>query len=136
MGKRIEQFCEADWVLNHQFLRVHFMDAASKARRDRRGETILRADYEAMVFVGYDNKSERYVVHWLDVFGGRFSETLGFGTRTKRNSIRFAFEGPFGPLHNTFTWNPRSWIWSILLKQKDENGKWRVFADELLQKIL
>ena len=96
VGKRIEQFCEAHWFLNHQFLRVHFIDAASKARRDRRGETVLRAEYEAMVFVGYDNLSERYVVHWLDVFGGRFSETLGFGTRTKRNSIRFVFEGRLG----------------------------------------
>lgn len=34
-------------------------------------------NYEAMVFIGYDNTSERYVVHWIDVFGGRFSETLG-----------------------------------------------------------
>jgi len=136
VGKRIEQFCEAHWVLNHQFLRVHFIDAASKARRDRRGATNLRAEYEAMVFVGYDNMSERYVVHWLDVFGGRFSETLGFGTRTKRNSIRFVFESPSGPLHNTFTWNPRSRIWSILIKQKDENGRWTVFAEETLQRAL
>ena len=136
VGKRIEQYCQADWVLNHQFLRVHFIDAASKAHRDRRDATVLKAEYEAMVFVGYDNMSERYVVHWLDVFGGRFSETLGFAMRTKRNSIRFVFEGPSGPLHNTFTWNPRGRIWSILIEQKDENGRWTVFAEETLQRAL
>ncbi len=47
--------------------------------------------YEALVFLGYDNASERYVAHWIDVFGGRFSETLGYGTRSG-DSIKFIFE--------------------------------------------
>ena len=87
-----------------------------------------------MVFIGYDNMSERYVVHWIDIFGGRFSETLGYGTLQGQDSIRFVFEYPTGPLHNTFTWNPKNRIWSILIRQKDENGKWTVFADEILRK--
>ena len=79
VGKRIEQFCEAHWFLNHQFLRVHFIDAASKARRDRRGETVLRAEYEAMVFVGYDNMSERYVfTGWMSL-GVGFQKHWGLG---------------------------------------------------------
>jgi hypothetical protein len=32
------------------------------------------SQYEAMVFIGYDNTSERYVAHWIDIFGGRFSK--------------------------------------------------------------
>ena len=56
-------------VLQRQFLRVHMKDLATPP------------DYEAMIFIGYDNASERYVAHWIDVFGGRISETLGYGTR-------------------------------------------------------
>jgi hypothetical protein len=76
IGQNIEQYCEADWVLNHQFLRAHFMDSAA---RDRKSRSINdSAEYEAIVFMGYDNISERYVVHWIDIFGGRFSETVGY----------------------------------------------------------
>jgi len=89
MGQNIEQYCEADWVLNHQFLRAHFIDSAA---RDRKSMGIHDgAEYEAIVFISYDNMSERYVVHWIDIFGGRFSETLGYGNSRDQHSIRFVF---------------------------------------------
>ena len=131
-GQQFDQYCNADWVLNHQFLRVHFIDSAARNRGSM--GTPSNAEYEAMVFIGYDNMSERYVVHWIDIFGGRFSETLGYGTLQGQDSIRFVFEYPTGPLHNTFTWNSKNRIWSIQIRQKGENGKWTVFADEILQK--
>lgn len=131
-GQQIEQYCEADWVLNHQFLRVYFIDTIAKQQRSSRKPGL--AEYEAMAFIGYDNMSERYVVHWIDIFGGRFSETLGYGTLHGQDSIRFLFEYPAGPLHNTFTWNPKNGTWSIVIKQKDEKGRWTVFADEILRK--
>lgn len=130
--QQIEQYCEADWVLNHQFLRVYFIDSAAKNRHIKGIHG--HAEYEALVFIGYDNMSERYVVHWIDIFGGRFSETLGYGTLQAQDSIRLVFEYPTGPLHNTFTWNPKDGAWSIVIKQKDEKGNWTVFADEILRK--
>src|SRR6267143_45748 len=132
VGQQIEQYCEAHWVLNHQFLRVHFIDSMARNREIK--DISSHAEYEAMVFIGYDNMSERYVVHWIDIFGGRFSETLGYGTPQGHDSIRLVFEGPSGPLHNTFTWNRKDRTWSILIKQKDGNGKWTVFAEETLRK--
>ena len=68
-GRSVENTVTVEWVLNHQFLRVHMKDVQKPPQ------------YEAMVFIGYDNTSERYVVHWIDVFGGRASETLGCGVR-------------------------------------------------------
>ncbi len=120
-GKPRALLLTAEWVLNHQFLRVHQRDAAPGADG--------KPSYEAEVFIGYDNASERYVVHWLDVFGGRWSETLGYGTRSG-SSIRFVFEYPDGPFHNTFTWNPSTGTWRFLLEQKDAAGRWTVFADQ------
>jgi hypothetical protein len=51
----------AGWVLNHQFLKLEMRDVAEPPA------------YQATVYIGYDNTSERYVAHWLDAFGGRFS---------------------------------------------------------------
>jgi hypothetical protein len=110
---------DAGWVLNHQFLKIH-----------EKGSSVIpgRPLYEAEVYIGYDNASERYVIHWIDIYGGRFSETLGYGTRSG-NTIKFIFEYPDGPFHNTFTWNPETKSWRLLLEQKNDAGKWAVFAD-------
>jgi hypothetical protein len=94
MGHTAEHTVSVEWVLNHQFLRIHEKDNAS-ASNDR-------VPYEAMIMVGYDNTSERYVAHWNDVFGGRFSETLGYGTRAG-DEIRF-------------------------MQQKNKSGQWTEFA--------
>jgi Protein of unknown function (DUF1579) len=115
---------DAAWVLNHQFLKIH-----------EKGTAVIpgRPLYEAEVYIGYDNSSERYVTHWIDIYGGRFSETLGYGTRSG-NSIKFVFEYPDGPFHNTFTWNPDSQSWRFLLEQKNAEGKWSLFADRMAVK--
>ena len=60
-GTTKENKVEADWVLEHQFLRVHMKDVASPPK------------YEADVYIGYDKAKNRYVAHWMDTFGGGFS---------------------------------------------------------------
>lgn len=120
-GRTVENAVEADWVLNHQFLRLHMKDAADPPQ------------YEAMVFIGYDNTSDRYLAHWLDVFGGRFSEALGYGRRSG-NSIELVFEYPDGPFHNTFSWDPAGKTWTFLMTQKDASGKWVTFAQDRLRR--
>jgi len=120
-GQTVENTVTVEWVLNHQFVRIHMKDVSSPPK------------YEAMVFVGYDNMSERYVAHWIDVFGGRFSETPGYGRRTG-NVIKFVFEYPDGPFHNTFTWHPDTKRWVFLGEQKDRTGTWRVFAEDTLRR--
>lgn len=120
-NRAVEYQINADWTLKHQFLEVHMTDAANPPA------------YEARVFIGYDNTSERYVAHWIDVFGGRWSETLGFGTRSG-SSIKFVFEYPDGPFHTTFSWAPDSSTWKLLMQQKDKSGKWTVFSEQELRK--
>jgi hypothetical protein len=86
-----------------------------------------------MVFIGFDNMSVRYVAHWMDTFGGRFSEVLGFGSRSG-SSIKFVFDGFEGPLHNTITWNVESSTWNMLIVQKNGKGEWKTFASELFRR--
>lgn len=100
-GREAHHEVTAEWVLNH----------------------MRRCGFSAG-----DNLSDRYVVHLLDVFGARYSETLGLGTR-EGNSVRVVFEYPDGPFHSTYTWSPETDTWRWLLEQKDQSGKWTTFAD-------
>ncbi len=125
MGHQREMEITAEWVLNHQWLLLHEHDATSVEGK---------LAYDAHIYIGYDNTSERYVVHWIDIYGGRVSETLGYGTRSG-NSIKFNFEYPDGPFHNTFTWNPANKTWHFLLEQKDAEGKWKMFADQTVTSV-
>jgi hypothetical protein len=123
LGRAVNHTVEAQWVLNHQFLQIHenSLDAPTK------GEPA----YEAIVMIGYDNASERYVAHWNDIYGGRFSETLGYGTKSG-NQIEFVFEYPDGPFHTTFRWLPDKKQWQWLMRTKDSSGKWADFANVTL----
>ena len=126
LGRVAHHDVQAEWVLNHQFLRIHEKTAATAPPAENR--------YEAIWFLGYDAISERYVLHLLDVFGGRYSEALGYGTRDG-NAIRFVFEYPDGPFHTTFRWSEEKDTWQWLLEQKDKNGKWTIFADLKLSRV-
>jgi hypothetical protein len=126
MGRNASHTVQAEWVLNHQFLRIHETDNTPPAKDGQ-------IPYEAMVMVGYDNSSERYVAHWTDVYGGRFSETLGYGSRSG-NEIRFVFEYPDGPFHTTFRWKPDTEQWEWLMQTKDKSGQWKDFADLVLDR--
>jgi hypothetical protein len=119
--RTVENTAKTEWALNHQFLLIKMKDVNNPPQ------------YEANVYIGYDHASDRYVAHWIDVFGGRFSETLGYGTRSG-NSIKFVFEYPDGPFQNTFTWNPDKKSWTFLMQQKDQTGKWTLFAEDTLMR--
>ncbi len=125
MGNNAHHDVQADWVLNHQFLRIQEKTSANAPAAEHA--------YDSIWYLGYDSISERYVLHLMDVFGGRFSETLGYGTRDG-NQIRFVFEYPDGPFHNTYRWNVAENSWQWLMEQKDKNGKWVLFANLKLTK--
>ena len=126
MGHPGHHDVEAEWVLNHQFLRIHEKTSAGAPSDEH--------PYEATWFLGYDPVSERYVLHLFDIFGARFSETLGYGTRDG-NAIRFVFEYPDGPFHTMFRWSPETGSWQWLMEQKNKEGKWTQFADLKLTRV-
>jgi hypothetical protein len=113
-GSNVKQTLTAEWTLNHQFFEMRLAD-------------------EARIFLGYDFMSDRYVAHWLDASGGRFSETLGYGSRSGENAITIVYEYPDRPFRNTLTWNPERSSWRWLIESKNDQGKWTTFADYLLR---
>jgi len=107
-GLNISNHFTASWILNHQFIELNFTDVQSPP------------SYMAKVSIGYDCISERYVVHWLDILGGRFSETLGYGTKTE-NKIEFRFEYPDGPFINQFIYSEKNNSWQLHMTTKNKN---------------
>jgi hypothetical protein len=111
--KQTSVHCE--WVLNRQFIEFHY------------GAADAKPEYEAFVFVGFDDSAKNYVCHWVDVFGAKDSE-LGRGKiDDKLLAIEFKFGN--GELTNKFTFDPQKKTWTSLIRQI-EKGEWKTFAEE------
>lgn len=108
---------DADWVLQHRFVRLHMKDVADPPK------------YEAMVMVGYDPARQRYVAHWTDNWGAQYSG-VGYGKRAG-NSIELDFASDDGGhFYNTFTWQPESRSWRMLLESAGKDGARKFFAED------
>ena len=54
---------EAEWVLNHQYLRVH--------EKSREVVPWLKVPFERVLFIGYNPRSKKYVVQEMTVHGAQ-----------------------------------------------------------------
>jgi hypothetical protein len=119
-GKEVANKVQAEWVLNHQFLQVHMLDVAEPPT------------YEALVLIGYSFADKRYVAHWCDTYGGKFS-ALGYGKRTGE-AIEFTFQYPDAPFYNTFTWDSKAKEWTFRMESQGKDGKRVFFAEDRLRR--
>ena len=110
-----------EWVLNHQFLEMTFSDTAANH------------EYTAKVLIGFNCKNDKYVVHWIDNFGGAFSETLGYGEK-KVQSLEISFDYPQGKLINTFSYDRENDQWTSHSVTKAENETWATFGQIMLKR--
>ena len=113
-GSPSKQTLRAEWVLHHQFLRVYQKSEENVARRD--------FPFEGLFFIGYDDSAKRYVAHLMDVFGGRDSETLGYGNRTT-DQVTLEFKQPEGSVTEQFTYAAKLKTWHIVSSVKTPDGK-------------
>ena len=125
MGKATTHDVEGEWVLNHQFVRIHEVS---------REKTPAGApQYDAWVFIGWDDTQKLYVIHWLDVYGGGYS---GRGKGKKEgNAIPFVFhyENDNTDFHTTFAWDQKTqtWQWNM---DGEKDGKLKPFARLILKR--
>src|SRR6476469_11128823 len=76
-GRKATNLVHAEWVLQHQFVQLHYRDAATPPH------------YEAVILIGYDSIAKRYICHWSDSFGADYS-TDGFAPRVEgSNAMEF-----------------------------------------------
>ncbi len=95
---------DAEWVLQHHYLRFN---EVSKEKNDK-GEP----QYEATVFIGWNEKTKQYACAWMDVYGGESPESIGLAT-PKENELAFVFKDEHGEITftNTFLYDPKTNSW-------------------------
>lgn len=118
-GGEARNTVDVRWVLDHRFLEVHMVDVARPPK------------YEALVLIGGAGDG-RYVAHWCDTYGGKYS-AIGYGKRSG-DSIEFEFAYSDGPFYNTFTWHPERREWTCRLENVDKDGKRILFAEDTLRR--
>jgi hypothetical protein len=123
-GKETTHDVSAEWILEHQYLRIH--EVSRETRPDR------QPAYEADVFIGWNQGTNRYACVWLDDYGG--IAPISFAN-AKRNgdAIPFVFRDQDSANLTTFSYNAQSdsWEWRI---DTEEKGKVTPFARVKLTK--
>lgn len=107
-GKQTTHDVDADWVIQHHYLRLHEVSRD----KDAKGQP----QYEALVFVGMTDTPKAYTAVWLDVFGGSSIESIGVSLPgTDRLSFVFKNEKGEEGLRNDFVYDSTvdMWEWRI-----------------------
>lgn len=111
----------AEWVLGHQYLRFHEV-----SREKGSGDA---PEYEAIVFIGWDQASDQYACLWLDVTGGGglSAQAIGYA-KPGGDDLAFVFDtGSDGVIHTTFAYNRNADTWQWLI-DVEKGGKRKPFA--------
>jgi hypothetical protein len=114
-GKAVTYRAQGERVLQRAFLRLHMVDAAERPR------------YEADVYIAFDPRTKDYVAHWMDRFGASGARAAGAG---RRDGDRLALVFPYAgaAFRDTFTWEPQSGTWTLVLESQEAGGEWSTFA--------
>jgi len=114
-GKDTTHDVDAEWVLNHLYVRLHEVSR----EKDARGQ----AAYEAIVYVTRDAAPGEYAVLWLDnTASGAFSaEGIGHA-KPEGESLPFVFKDARGDVSfkNTFAYDPASRTWAWVMDNVDK----------------
>jgi hypothetical protein len=120
-GKETTHDIDTEWVLGHQYVRLHEVSREKNAQG--------QAEYEAIVFIGWDQPSSQYACLWLDSTGGGGLTAPAIGhAKRSGDEIAFLFKSADGSIfHTTFAYSKGtdSWQW---LMDGEEGGKLQPFA--------
>ncbi len=123
-GQKFTLDREAEWVLSHQYLRIH--------EKSREVVPWLKIPFERTIYVGYNPRSKRYVVHELNVHGANVPfepEGFSYGTRAG-NALEIVHRNKgdvFGIAR--WTWNPEAATWHFQGRQVIDGKAQEPFVD-------
>ena len=112
-GKDTTHDVTAEWVLGHQYVRIH------EVSREKNSQGLPA--YEAMVFVGWDQNPAEYVCMWLDTYGGMYDTTIGHAKRDG-NEIHFLFKSKDSVFHTRFIYHPEAGNWEWRMDSEEKGG--------------
>lgn len=112
---------EAEWVLNHEYLRLH----ETSREKGVQGQPA----YEAIIFIEWDESSNEYRCLWLDsTGGGGLFAPIAPGKRGN-DEIAFLFrdKDKDNGVHTTFVYSKGADTWNWLI-DNEHGGKLTPFA--------
>ena len=116
-GKDTTHDVDAEWVLNHLYVRLHEVSR----EKDSKG----RAAYEAIIYVTWYAAGGEYTVLWLDTTasGGFAPEGIGHA-KAEGNSLPFVFKDARGEVSfkNTFAYDPARGGWTWVMDNVDKGA--------------
>jgi hypothetical protein len=105
-GQKFTLYREAEWVMDHQYLRIH--------ETSHQVIPWLNIPFERTIFIGYNHLSKRYVVYELTVHGASGllqPEGFSYGERSG-NELKVVIKKGSEPfIIQRFTWEPESKLW-------------------------
>lgn len=127
-GQQTTHDVQAEWVLNHEYLRLHETSREKNANGN--------PAYEAIVFIEWVPKTQEYTCLWLDSTsgGGLSAEGLAHGGKSG-DSIPLLFTiSPSDSIYTTFVYDRGTDSWNWLIDDAS-NGKTERFADVKLSRV-
>jgi len=105
-GRQTTHDITAEWVANHQYLRLHEVS--------REKTTDGKPQYDAFIHIGWDEEKKIYPIIFLDNFWGIGPEAIG-AAAPKDNELLFVWKDEKGAVGftNDFLYDPKtdSWQW-------------------------
>jgi hypothetical protein len=107
-GQAATHDVDAEWVLDHHYLRIHVVS--------REKNTKGQPGYEATIFIAWNEPTKQYAAIWLDVYGGMSTESIGVAD-PKENEFPFIFKDDKGTVSfsNDFVYDAKAdtWEWRM-----------------------
>lgn len=103
-------------VMGGAWLQIHIVDAAKPPQ------------YQADVFLGYDDEAGDFIVHWLDRVGAKGARVVATGHRDGERLV-IVFPYAAGTLRDTFLRDRSSDAWNVLVESQGKDGAWSPFGN-------
>jgi len=118
-GRETTHDIEAEWVLGHEYVRLH------ETSREKKPQG--QAAYEAIIFIEWDESSSEYRCLWLDsTGGGGLAQDIAHGKR-RGDEIAFLFKDKDSSIRTTFAYSKGTDTWQWLI-DNEADGKVSQFA--------
>jgi len=103
-GQNITHDVNAEWVLDHHYLAIQEVSREKNAK----GEP----QYQATIYIAWNEPTKEYACVWLDVYGGLATESIGVASPNE-NDLLFVFKNEKSEVtfKNDFVYDPKSKTW-------------------------
>jgi len=107
-GRATTHDVDAEWVLDHHYLCIREVSREKNSKG--------QPQYEATIYIAWNEPTKQYAAIWLDVYGGISPESVGIAD-PKENELPFIFKDDKGVVSfsNDFVYDSKAdtWEWRM-----------------------